>query len=343
MKGIYMKMIGVAVAALMVGAAGFAQDHGNGNVGRDAGANFGADGPHGQRGPHGPGGPRGGFGGGVDKSRDTVLQALLAETVSKYQQFEYKDEETGETMQYNLFVPEGYDASQSYPLMLFIGDASTAGKEVTVPLTQGYGGVIWASAAEQAKHPSFVLVPQYKTVTVNDKAETTYEVEMTIRLVQYLCGQWSIDTKRLYTTGQSMGGMMSMYFNVAHPKFFAASLYAGCQWDTSVMAGFATDNFIYGVAGGDERASAGMASLRTILENEGKTISSAEWSAKLPAEEQEANVKALLSEGNNVNFIVFTKGSVLPEDGRGMEHMCSFDYVYRLEAARDWIYSQKLD
>ncbi len=288
-----------------------------------------------------PGGhPHGGM---EDKSGDTVLQAMLQETVGKFVQREYTDAETGKTMEYNLFVPENYDASVSYPMIMFIGDASTAHREVTVPLTQGWGGLIWATDAEQAKHPSFVLVPQYTTVTVNDGFRTSDEVEMTIRLIESLCGEYSIDHKRLYTTGQSMGGMMSMHFNVVHPKFFAASLYAGCQWDTSKMAGFANDYFIYAVAGGDERASKGMAALRVVLENEGKHISSAEWSAKLPAEEQAANTRKLLEEGNNVNFIVFTKGSVLPEDGRGMEHMWSFDYVYRLEPARDWIFQQHLE
>ncbi len=276
-----------------------------------------------------------------DKSSDTELQAILQETVGKFVQREYADAETGESMQYNLFVPENYDSQEQYPLLLFIGDASTAHREVTVPLTQGYGGVIWATASEQAKHPSFVVVPQYSTVTVRDNFETTYEVEMTLRLIEALCDEYSIDRNRLYTTGQSMGGMMSMYFNVAHPKFFAASLYAGCQWDTSKMGGFADDSFIYAVAGGDEKASKGMSDLREVLEKGGKRISSAEWSAKLPKEEQEANTLKLLAEGNNVNFIVFTKGSVLPDDGRGMEHMFSFDFVYRLEAARDWLFSQR--
>ncbi len=326
MKGMCKKWIWVVMAALLSSSYGICQNNverGNGDAGQMPGGR-----------PHG---------GMPDKSNDAVLKAVLEETVDKFVQLEYNDAETGHAMAYNLFVPENLDESASYPLMLFIGDASTARKEVTVPLTQGYGGVIWATAAEQAKHPCFILVPQYTTVTVNDRFETTYEVEMTIRLVQSLCGQYPIDTNRLYTTGQSMGGMMSMYFNVAHPKFFAASLYAGCQWDTSKMGGFADDHFIYAVAGGDEKASKGMADLREVLEKEGARISSAEWSAKLPQEEQTANTRNLLAEGNHVNFIVFTKGSVLPEDGRGMEHMYSFDYIYQLEAARDWIFEQRLE
>ncbi len=338
MKNAFMKFFGVVIALTMcVGV--YAQDNNDAVENRDANENH--------QGPRrlGPGGPSGGhrYDERHDKSGDLVLQALIKEVVPKFQQFVYEDAETGKTMEYNLFVPENYDPSQKYPLLLFIGDATTAHREVEAPLTQGYGGIIWAAEADQAKHPSFVLVPQYKTLTVNDDFEMSYEVEMTIRLVKYICSQWSVDAKRLYTTGQSMGGMMSMCFNIYHPKFFAASLYAGCQWDTNLMAGFADDSFIYGVGGGDEKAHGGMDGLRAVLEAKGKEISSAEWSAKLPQEEQEANMKALLAEGNNVNFFVFTKGTVMPESGEGIEHLWSFDYIYKIDAARDWIFEQHLD
>ncbi|MCC8088813.1 MAG: prolyl oligopeptidase family serine peptidase [Rikenellaceae bacterium] len=284
------------------------------------------------------GGQRGG--GSPDKSGDAVLQALLAETVNKFVQLEYNDPETGKTMEYNLFIPEGYDKSKQYPLLLFIGDASTARKDVKAPLTQEYGGVIWASAEDQAKHPSFVLVPQYTTQTVNDNSETTYEVEMTIRLLNSIVDQYNIDRNRLYTTGQSMGGMMSLYFNIAHPDLFAASLFVGCQWDTSKMSGFKNDKFFYIVGAGDPKASKGMAELEAVLKNEGADFSTGEWSAKLPQTEQEENVRKLIAEGSDRNFVTFTLGSVLPEGGSGSEHMYSFDYAYKLEGVRDWLFRQ---
>lgn len=278
-----------------------------------------------------------------DKPQSPELKAMIAETVGSFVQQEYRDEETGHTMAYNLFVPKEYDGSKSYPMIMFIGDASTVRPDVTAPLTQGYGGIIWATAEEQAKHPCFVLVPQYTTVTVNDNFETSYEVEMTIRLIRSLLSRYNIDANRLYTTGQSMGGMMSMYFNVTHPDFFAASLYAGCQWDTSKMAHFARQKFFYVVAAGDPKASVGMAALKKVLAGEGAPFSEGEWSAKLPQEEQKAKTLELIAEGNRNNFITFTLKSVLAEDGSGHEHMSSFDYVYQLEAVRDWLFGQKRD
>ncbi len=285
--------------------------------------------------------PRGGRGGGsVDKSGDAVLQKLIEENVPKFRQFTYSDPENGKSLEYNLFVPEGYDGNRSCPLVMFIADASTVGKEVTVPLTQGYGALVWVTEEAQREHPCFVLVPQYTTVTVGDSGTTSYEVEMTIGLLEEVVNRYGIDRNRIYTTGQSMGGMMSMYFNLKHPDLFAASLFVACQWDTTGMAGFADDKFFYIVAAGDEKAPKGMAALGELLERENACVTKAEWSAKLPEREQDRLVREMLEKGCGINFVTFTRGSVQPEDGSGMEHMNSFDYAYKLGAVREWLLRQ---
>ena len=64
------------------------------------------------------------------------------------------------------------------------------------------------------------------------------------------------------------------------------------------------------------------------------------WSAKLPKAEQEKLAKELIVKGGNIHFIQWEKGSVLPETGRAMEHMASFDYGYKIDAVRDWLFEQ---
>ena len=150
----------------------------------------------------------------INKDSDSVFVALKQETLGKFKQLTFNDEQTGKTMEYNLLVPESSEAGQKLPLVLFMADASTAGKEVTAPLTQGYGALEFASDRDQQQHPSFVLVPQYTDWAVQDDWSTTDEVEMTIRLLESVCKEYNVDTNRLYTTGQSMGGMMSFYFNI---------------------------------------------------------------------------------------------------------------------------------
>ena len=284
-------------------------------------------------------GPR--FGGGMEmenKEGDSVFVALKAATLDKFQQFSYHDEATGLTMEYNLFIPEGYEGTKAYPLVLFMADASTVGKEVTVPLSQGYGALEFASERDQQLHPSFVLVPQYTTWTVGEGEVKSDEVEATVRLLEEVCSHYNVDRSRLYTTGQSMGGMMSMHFNVEHPDLFAASLFVSCQWDTALMRGFAQKRFCYVVAGGDDKASAGQRELKQLLQSEGAQMEEAGWSAKLPAARQDSLASALLAHGSRINLVTFDAGTVLPESGKGMEHMASFDYGYRLTPVRDWLF-----
>ena len=276
----------------------------------------------------------------INKDSDSVFVALKQEALGKFKQLTFNDELTGKTMEYNLLIPEGAEAGQKLPLVLFMADASTVGKDVTTPLTQGYGALEFASDRDQRKHPSFVLVPQYTGWAVQDDWSTTDEVEMTIRLLQHVCKEYKVDQRRLYTTGQSMGGMMSFYFNIAHPNLFAASLFVSSQWDTSKMKDFGKRKFFYIVAGGDGKASGGMRDLTEVLKKQNAHIDSASWSAKLPPAEQERLAEALIAKGGNINFICFEKGSVLPESGQGMEHMASFDFGYKIAAVRDWLFEQ---
>ena len=171
----------------------------------------------------------------INKDSDSVFAALKQETLGKFKQLTYNDKQT-----------------------------STAGKEVTAPLTQGYGALEFASNRDQQKHPSFVLVPQYTDWAVQDDWSTTDEVEMTIRLLTY-------------------------------PDLFAASLFVSSQWDTSKMQDFGKKHFFYIVAGGDQKASGGMRDLAKVLKENNARVDSASWSAKLPSAEQEKLAEKLIA------------------------------------------------
>ena len=121
---------------------------------------------------------------------------------------------------------------------------------------------------------------------------------------------------------------------------FAASLFVSSQWDTSKMQDFGKKNFFYIVAGGDQKASGGMRDLAKVLKENNARVDSASWSAKLPSAEQEKLAEKLIARDGNINFIRWEAGSVLPESGKGMEHMASFDYGYKIAAVRDWLFMQ---
>lgn len=303
----------------------------------------GPDRPGGRDGNGGPGG-RGGNGGGVDKSSDIELQTMITDVAPQFQLLTFADAETDTTLQYYLFVPENYDESETYPLIQFIPDSSVVGRDASAFLTQGWGGLIWATAEEQAKHPAFEVVPIFTETIVDDNFNHSTQIDVAVRLIQSLCESYSIDENRLYTTGQSMGGMTSFYLNIAYPDMFAASLFVGSQWDTSLLSILEQKSFFYIVAAGDPKASAGQADLLAIFDADSAAYSHGEWSAQDDAQTQNAAVTALLEQGNNANFITFTLGSTTADgsistSGAG-EHMTSFDYAYKLEAVRDWLFEQ---
>ena len=327
------KLISLILALSLLCAAGAAPAEGSG------GGRGGNGRPGGMR-----GGNSGGNGGGTDKSGDAELQAMIAEIVPKYQLLTFEDAETGTSLQYYLYVPENYDESQSYPLLQFIPDSSVIGRESSYCLTQGWGGLIWATEEEQARHPAFVVVPVFTETVVDDSFNHSGQIDAAMRLLQSLTETYSIDTNRIYTTGQSMGGMTSFHLSVDCPDFFAAYLFVGSQWDTSLLSALEDENFFYIVSAGDPKASAGQAELLALFETDGAAYSREEWSAQDDAETQNAAVKAMLAEGNNANFVTFTLGTTLAEGqtsgGGAGEHMTSFDYAYKLEAVRDWLFEQ---
>lgn len=279
------------------------------------------------------------------KSSDAVLQQMIADVVPKFQLLTFEDSESGTTLQYQLFIPDDYNEAQLYPLIQFIPDASAVGRNADTVLTQGWGGLIWATEAEQAKHPAFMLVPVFTETVVDDSFHHSAQIDVAVRLIQSLTNTYSIDTNRIYTTGQSMGGMTSFYLNTAYPNLFAASVFVGSQWDNSQLGILENKNFFYIVSAGDPKASVGQAGLMAVFDADQAPYSHAEWSAQDDAEVQNAAVASMLGEGNSANFISFTPGTTVSDGAvspRGAgEHMTSFDYAYKIEAVRDWLFQQK--
>lgn len=69
--------------------------------------------------------------GGADKSYDSRLLALRGQIAPRFEVLTFKDPQTGKEMQYNLYTPKNLEPVRKYPLVIFIADASTAGKGVS--------------------------------------------------------------------------------------------------------------------------------------------------------------------------------------------------------------------
>jgi predicted peptidase len=274
-----------------------------------------------------------------------TLEELVAEVAGQFEQVEWTDPTTGETLVYNIYLPADYDESQSYPLVVYIPDSSLVGSDSTAGLTQ-YGALIWASESEQAKNESIVVVPAYPEVILDDHDAYTMTdyVEMTARLIGSLTSEYAVDLDRVYGTGQSMGAMTIMYLAAQYPDLFAAEMIVSGQWDASELAGLAGENFVYTAAAGDEKASTGQAEVEQLLTDAGVSYNAASFDATWSAAESAEAAASLLSTGDSAFFVTFAEGTVLEASGSsggvGGEHMASFQPAYEITALRDWLLAQ---
>lgn len=266
--------------------------------------------------------------------------------VDDFLQFRFTDPETGLLLSYNLYVPVDYDPEQSYPMVMFLHDAGVTGSNPLRTLQQGQGAVSFASPEDQARHPAFVLAPQFPVPLANDAAQTSVYVDMIPRLIEQIATEYSVDRDRLYTTGQSGGCMTSVALGVSHPDLFAGTLCVAGQWNPDVVAPLADDNLWVIVSEDDTKAFPGMTAIMEVLEAEGADIMRGSFDAKATPEAQAEAVAALRADGANSNvfFTTFTPGSVLPEGGSttgGAGHVNTWVYAYDIPAIRDWLFEQK--
>lgn len=267
---------------------------------------------------------------------------MYADVADKFELREYVDEESGLTIPYNFFVPAEAE-SEPCPMIMFIGDATCAGTDPSYSLSQGYGGIIWAIESEQAKHPCYVLVPAFPETVIDDNRGVYVSdyVEATARLVEAVAAGNNVDTDRIYTTGQSMGCMTSLYLASHHPDLFAAELFVSGQWDVSELQGLETQTFFYVAAAGDPKASSGQTEVMGEFDSKSVPYSvSYDWDATLGDADLENAIRAEIEEGNSINFGQFAAGTVIQANNRGIEHMSSFDCAYKLDAVRNWLFAQ---
>ena len=273
-----------------------------------------------------------------NSSRDLIVE--------DFKQFEFKDSKTGLTLGYNLYIPKNYDKNKKYPLVLFIHDAGpTDLKETVVALVQGNGATVFASPEEQAKHEAFVLAPKYNKKVVDDNGNIDPLLDTTLNLLAYLTKEYSIDIDRLYTTGQSMGGMMSIVMNFRQPDLFAASYLVACQWNPDVVAPMSKNNIWITVSTGDEKAFPGMNAITDTLKKNGAKVAYGSWKGTYTSEEFTKGVNNILKENANVNYSTLEKGTVIPKDmietSKGGEHIYTWTIAYNIEGIRDWLFSQR--
>jgi predicted peptidase len=158
------------------------------------------------------------------------IDSTAADNRDRFQSHVFQDGDY--TLPYRLLMPKPYDAKQKYPLVIFLHGAGERGDDNEKQLVHGMND--FASDEVMAKFPALVFAPQCpsgeqwgginrlaKSPTPPD--EFTPALAAALKAVDSLRKEFSIDDKRIYITGLSMGGYGSWDALAKRTELFAAA------------------------------------------------------------------------------------------------------------------------
>jgi predicted peptidase len=139
-----------------------------------------------------------------------------------------------DSIRYRLYKPLKFDPAVTYPLVLSLhgGGPRRNFDDLLEPFSPGfaYGIGRLASPETQSKHPAFVIVP-WSAGRGWDGAN----IRLVMGIIDSVRTEFMIDPKRIYVTGQSMGGTGTWTILANHPDVFAAAIPI-CGWGEPATA-----------------------------------------------------------------------------------------------------------
>ena len=149
--------------------------------------------------------------------------------------FEARIHKSDWAMPYRVFRPA---ATGKLPLVLFLHGSGGLGDDNEKQMGVGniYGTRVWALPENQKKFPCFVVAPQtdrgwvrYGPPSPGDSIARVIAglgdgARLALEIVDALCRELAVDERRIYVTGQSMGGSGVWHMTAHRPRFFAAAI-----------------------------------------------------------------------------------------------------------------------
>ena len=170
----------------------------------------------------------------MSAERQSLIEAFRKQSEGLEAKFEPGEFKSDWTMPYRLFRPA---ARGGLPLVLYLHGSGGLGDDNEKQLALGniYGTRVWLLEENQKNHPCYVVVPQ------TDRGWAKYDLTQTegpakvlpglgdgsrlaMKIVDALCREFPIDRRRIYVTGQSMGGAGVWNCLAGRPGFFAAAV-----------------------------------------------------------------------------------------------------------------------
>lgn len=145
-----------------------------------------------------------------------------------------------DTLRYRMLYPLNYEANKKYPLIVFLHGSGERGSENERQLI--HGGKLFADSARRQQFPAFVVIPQCPASDFWSRIKREPNKEDSLgkfsfpseepigpglglvsQLLDSLAESGTVNTKKIYLGGLSMGGMGTFELLWRKPKFFAAA------------------------------------------------------------------------------------------------------------------------
>lgn len=167
--------------------------------------------------------------------RLALVEAMKQKSAGIETSFEALDHRSDWTMPYRLFRPK---ASGQLPLVVYLHGSGGQGTDNLKQMGLGnvFGSRVWSLAENQERFPCYVVVPQtdrgwirYAPPSPGDTVAKPIDglgdgARLALELIESLGREFPIDRKRIYLTGQSMGGGGAWHLLAQRPRLFAAAV-----------------------------------------------------------------------------------------------------------------------
>jgi predicted peptidase len=172
----------------------------------------------------------------MSPERVALIDAFKKQSEGLETKFEARSHKSDWVMPYRLFRPQ---ADGTLPLVVYLHGSGGLGDDNMKQLGLGnvFGTRVWLLPENQRRFPCYVVIPQ------TDRGWNRYDFSqqsakevpglgdgsrLALGIVDSLCREFShesaIDDRRIYVTGQSMGGAGAWNMITSRPNFFAAAV-----------------------------------------------------------------------------------------------------------------------
>lgn len=146
-----------------------------------------------------------------------------------------------DTLRLRMQLPENFDSSKQYPLVLFLHGAGERGADNNLQLM--HGAKLFADAAVRQQFPAIVVFPQcaandfwsnveigfdektkQRNFAFQEAGNATPALNNVINWLQGYLNEMHVDRQRVYVMGLSMGGMGTFEIVRRMPNTFAAAV-----------------------------------------------------------------------------------------------------------------------